>query len=415
MMIYESLPSLNESRAFVSPANWLDWQRDSKSFESLAAWSAQAITLTGEGEATRLNAQLVSEEFFPALRATPALGRTFTSDEDRSGGPNVVILSYGLWRGRFGGDPAIIGKKIELDDNSYEVIGVMAAGFHFVDSDTDCWIPYRLSRQTNWRATAGRFINVVGRLKPALTQAQAQAELENIARRLAETYTFNRDTSVTVVSLREVLSGKVKTALIVLFTAVSALILIACFNVAGMLLARASSRRQEIAVRTSSGATRASIVRQVLVESLILALAGGFAGTAFAQFAVEGVLAFTPGDLIRIAEPAVDGWELVYAIALSCITACIFGLAPALWVRKASSVESLRGIGRSVTSAADSGRMRQALVAGQVAITFVLLTGSGLFVRSLFKLVGANTGLKARNVLTMYVSRRSSGKRAETR
>jgi len=399
-IVYESMPAIHADRTFVSPANWMDWQRQSKSFESLAAWTTGAITLSGQGEPDRLKRQLVSAEFFPLLRAQPLLGRTFTSDDDRPNAPDVVVLSHSLWQRRFGSDPAIVGRRIELDATSYEVVGVMPADFHFVDMDVACWSPLALDRQIDWRKNSGRFINVVGRLKPSVAQAAAQAEMATIARQLSETYTYNRGTSAQVVGLREVLSGKVKRSLLALFAVVGTLVLIACFNVAGMLLARAASRRQEIAIRVSLGAGRASIVRQLLVESLLLAGIGGLAGIAVAQFIVRTVLDLTPRDLIPLTEPTLDGWILLYTLGLSVITGCIFGLAPAVSATQNSFSSQLRGIGRSIT---ESGRMRYGLVTAQIALTLVLLTGAGLFVRSLFKLVGTTTGLDARDVLTVYV------------
>ena len=275
VMVYESLPQLKLEHADVSPANWLDWQRESRSFAALAAWGANAMTLTGEGEPERLNGQSVSAEFLELLGVRPSLGRTFASDDDQPGAHRVVVLSDGFWRHRFGGTSNVIGKTIELDANAYEIVGVMPSGFRFMSPDVDYWVPYALSRTQDWRKTSGRFINVVGRLKPSITQSAAQTELIRIAQQLSATYTFNRDTSVAVVGLREALTGEIKASLVALFAAVGILVLIACFNVASMLLARSAARRQEIAIRASLGASRQAIVRQLLVESMVLAFAGG--------------------------------------------------------------------------------------------------------------------------------------------
>ncbi|HYR43969.1 MAG TPA: ABC transporter permease [Terriglobia bacterium] len=400
MMVYETLPLLKLEHADVSPANWLDWQRESRSFEALAAWSANAMTLTGEGEPQRLNGQAVSAEFFDLLRVPPSLGRTFTMDDDQPDTHRVVVLSGGFWRRRFGGAPNVIGKTIELDANAYEIVGVMPSGFRLVSPDADYWVPYGLSRTRNWRQTSGRFINVVGRLKPSITQSVAQAEMAGIARQLSAAYTFNRDTSVSVVGLREALTGEVKASLLTLFAAVGILVLIACFNVASMLLARSAARRQDFAIRASLGAGRGAIVRQLLVESMVLAFAGGLSGVVVARAGVSALLKFIPQNLMGITEVPLDGSILLYITGLSVLTGSIFGLAPAMSTTRRVFTAHLRGMGRSFTT---SSKLRQHLVTAQIAMTVVLLCGAGLLTRSLMQLVGTKTGMDAHGVLTMYM------------
>jgi putative ABC transport system permease protein len=400
VMVYESLPQLKLEHADVSPANWLDWQRESRSFEALAAWGANAMTLTGEGEPERLSGQSVSAEFFELLRVRPSLGRTFASDDDQPGTHRVVVLSDGFWRRRFGGTSNVVGKTIELDANAYEIVGVMPSGFRFVSPNIDYWVPYALSRTQDWRKTSGRFINVVGRLKASITQSAAQTEMIRIAQQLSATYTFNRDTSATVVGLREALTGQVKSSLLALFASVGILVLIGCFNVASMLLVRSAARRQEIAIRASLGAGRGAIVRQLLVESMVLAFAGGLSGIAVARAGVSALLKFVPQNLMGITEAPLDASVLLYITGLSALTGATFGLAPAMSTTRPVFTSLLKGIGRSFTT---SSKLRQHLVTAQIAMTVVLLCGAGLLTRSLIELVGTKTGMNTRNVLTMYM------------
>jgi predicted permease len=388
------------SRASVSPANWLDWQRDSKTFETLAAWRSTAWTLTGVGEPVRLNVQLVSSEFFPLLAVQPLFGRTISTDDDRPNAPRVVVLSHRLWQGRFGGDPSIAGRVVQLNDRPAEIIGVMPAGFRFIDQENDLWGAYQLDRNRAWRETDGRFINVVGRLRPEATVAAARAEMTGIAQRLAAAHAFNKHTSVMLVPLREELTGQVQRSLVVLYGAVGVLLSIACFNVANLLLARAASRRREIAIRTSLGAGHFAIVRQQLVESLLLSAAGGVVGIALATWSLDALVAFAPADLLRAPSLSIDLRVLLYTLGLSMLTGLIVGIVPALLVTRQSILVSMRAGGQTLTHAP---RIRQILVVCQVALTVVLLCGAGLLVRTLVALERTNAGFDQHDVLTMDV------------
>ena len=393
-------PSNGQVRASVSPANWLDWQRESRTLQALAGWRTSSMTLTGAGEPARLNVQTVSFEFFPLLGVEPILGRAFSEEEDRPNGPRVVVLSHRLWRSRFGGDPNIIGQGIQLNDRGTEIIGVMPPEFRFVYADNDVWIPMQLDRNRAWRDTAGRFMNVVARLQPGATFGSARAEMESIAQRLAATYAFNKHTSVTLVPLREELTGDVHDSLLVLYGAVAVLLAIACFNVANLLLVRAGSRRREIAIRTSLGAGRAAIVRQLLVESLLLAVLGGALGVALAYWSLDALMAFAPADLLRVPELSVDSRVLLYTLGLSMLTGLIVGTVPAVLVARQSVLASIRASGSTVTQAP---RVRQVLVIAQVALTVILLCGAGLLVRTLIELTRANSGFDKQDVLTLEV------------
>jgi putative ABC transport system permease protein len=407
LTIYESLlgadRNLGVKRNVVSPANWLDWQRESRTLQGLAAWQTMlgGVTMTGVGEPTRLNGQAVSSEFFPLLGVEPALGRTFSERDDRPNAPSVIVISHQLWQLRFAGDPNVIGRVVQLNDRPTEIIGVMPAGFRFMYQDNDLWGAYRLDRNQPWRQTSGRFMNVVARLKADTTMTAARAEMEAIARRLAATYTFNKNSTVTLVSLREELTGQVHTSLLILYVAVGVLLSIACFNVANLLLARAASRRQEMAIRTSLGAARLAIVRQLLVESLLLAVAGGALGIALARASLDALLAFAPKDLLRVPELVVDRRVLLYAIGLSVLTGMVVGLVPAVLVARRSIAVSIRANGSAVTQ---SPHVRQALVVCQVAMTAVLLCGAGLLVRTAIALNSTHNGFDKHNVLTMQIT-----------
>ena len=384
----------------VSPANWLDWQRQSRTFSGFAAWRTAAFTLTGVGEPVRLNGQLVSAEFFPLLGVSPLLGRTISAQDDRPKAPSVAILSYELWQRRFAGDPTTIGRTVQLNDRPVEIVGIMPAGFRFIYPDNDVWLAAQFDRNENWRETSGRFIRVVGRIKRGTTLAAARGEMQTIAERLAATYAFNKNTTVDVVPLREELTGQVQSSIVVLYAAVAVLLLIACVNVANLLVARSASRRRELAIRTSLGAGRLAIVRQLLVESSLLAIAGGTLGIALARVSIRALLALAPPDLLRVATLTVDRRVLLYAVALSLLTGIVVGLVPAMVDARRSIVLALRAGGSSVTAAP---RVRQILVVGQVAMTVVLLCGAGLLVRTVIALNRANAGFDKHGLLTMNV------------
>jgi putative ABC transport system permease protein len=410
LMVYESFQgggfggaAQTANRNVVSPANWLDWQRENRTLHGLAAWRTMpgAVTLTGAGEPTRLNAQVVSSEFFPLLGVRPLLGRTISAEDDRPDAPRVVVLSHRLWQQRFAGDPGAIGRSIQLNDRPAQIVGVMPATFRFVYPDNDLWGAYGLNRDAPWRETSGRFINVVARLKPGTTIETARADMEGIGRRLASIHAFNKHTGVTLVPLREELTGQVHTSLLILYVAVAVLLLIACFNAANLLLARAASRQQEIAIRTSLGAGRLAIVRQLLAESLLLSAAGGALGIALARWTLDALVAFAPADLLRAPDLSLDTRVLLYASGLSVLTGLVVGVVPAALAARQSVATSLRTSGSRVTH---SPRTRQALVVCQVAMTVVLLCGAGLLVRTVMALDRVNNGFDKQDVLTMELA-----------
>jgi putative ABC transport system permease protein len=385
----------------VSPANWLDWQARSRTLSSMGIWFNIARTLTGDGEPQRLNGQYVSWEFFQALGVTPLLGRALSADDDRPNAPAVAVLSHRLWQERFGADPGVVGRVIQLDDTPVTVVGVMPDGFRFIQHDTDFWGAFALDRNLPWRQVAGRFTDVVARIAPDATLASADAEMRTIAAALAATHPMNKDHSVALVPLREELTGQVRRSLVMLYAAVGVLLAIACVNVANLLLARSASRRREIAIKTALGAGRLPIVRQLLVESLLLAIAGGVLGLALARWSLDALLAFAPPGLLSVSELTIDRRVLFYAMGLSVATGVVVGLMPALSVVRRSFVERIHQSGHRITQ---SARLRQSLVVAQVALTIVLLCAAGLLVRTVIALNGASGGVDRTNLLTMAVT-----------
>ena len=402
LVMVEEMSLGRNSRADVSPANWLDWQRESRTFRQFAAWQPRAFTLTGAGEPRRVIAQLVSSEFFPLLGVAPHLGRTISVEDDRPNGPRVAVISYRAWHNQLSGDRRAIGSTVQLDDRPYEIVGVMPAGFRFVREDVDVWIASQLDRSRPWRETTdGRFIQVVGRLADGVAIGTARSEMEGIASRLAATYAFNKNMSVTVTPLREVLTGVVRQSVLVLFAGVTVLLAIACFNVANMLLARSASRQREIAVRASLGAGRWAIARSVLLESLLLAGAGGALGLGLARWSLDALLAVGPANLLGVSELFIDRRVLIYAFGLSLATGAIAGLVSTLLFARRSMADALRTRG---SKAGHAPRVRQALVVAQVAMTVVLLCGAGVLVRTLIALDRAPIGFDAHNLLTMRLA-----------
>jgi predicted permease len=391
--IYESIPLYD--RASVSPANWLDWQRESRTFESFAAWNLAQATLTGGGEPVRIAGQKASAELFRVMRMEPLVGRPFTAEDDQPGAAPVALVSHRLWRQRFGEDPAIVGKTLELDGVSHRIVGVMPAEFHLIMRDIDYWVPFALDRARAWRRTEGRYLQVVGRVKSSVSLAAATAEMDAVARRL-QRYPSNKDVTITVVPLREVIGGDARVPLFLLLAVVSVFLLVGCFNVASMVLARSAARRREFAIRVSLGAGRLALVRQLLVESLLLAFLGGLGGLLVAHLVTSGAMG---SDVAQVADVSIDRRVLLYAIGLSLMTGLAFGIAPSLTITRGSAHDHLRG-----AALPHGSRSRQLLVMAQITMTVMLLCAGGLLTRSLNALAGTRTGMDVEHVLTMSIT-----------
>jgi putative ABC transport system permease protein len=393
----------------ISYPNFKDWRERNRVFEGLAATQFDSYNLTGGDEPERLQGRNVSYNFFDVLGVVPAVGRSFRADEDRAGAPRVAVLSHGLWQRRFGGDRKIVGKAIALNGESYTVVGVLPQDYRF-GTQTDVFVPVGLKEddETVRERDNHPGIYAVARLKDGVTFGQAQEEMKGIATRLAEEYPKeNAGNSVTLTPLSEYFVGDIRASLLMLLAAVGFVLLIACANVANLLLARAASRSREIAVRKALGASRFRIVRQLLTESVMLAIAGGTVGLLLAMWGVD-VLRRASLDLLpTTAEIGLDRTVLLFTFGISILTGLLFGLAPALSASKTDLSESLKEGGRSGAEGGPRNLVRSSLVVIEVALSVMLLVGSGLLVRSFMLLRETETGFRQENLLTLQLSYRA--------
>ncbi|HEY0169829.1 MAG TPA: ABC transporter permease [Pyrinomonadaceae bacterium] len=406
-------PAVPEPRGPLSFPDLLDFREQAKSLEYVAAYQGVGTVMsTGPGdEPERVRGVEVMADLFPALGATAARGRVFTREEDREGGPPLIVISDGLWRRRFGGMPDAVGREVRmgLSGRTMTVVGVMPPGFKFPPGESDAVDYYVPFVTENARRAASQlanrdavFIDTVAKVRDGATVEQAAAEVATIARRLEEQYpASNKGRRARAVSLHEDLVGPVRPALLILLGAVGLVLLIACANVANLLLARAAARSREIALRTALGASRGRVVRQLLTESMLLSLAGGAAGLLLAVWGVEAIAKLGPATLPRLAETSIDGRVFLFALGISALTGIIFGLVPALQASKTDLATSLKEGGRSGTAGARSAELRAALVVSEVAISLVLLVGAGLLIKSFRQLLTTDPGYSPARVLAV--------------
>jgi putative ABC transport system permease protein len=393
----------------VAPANFVDWRDASRSFSGMAAMRAPSFApsfiLGGQSEASRLTGQMVSSSFFSVLSVPFMLGRNFLPEEEWPGQNRVAILSYAAWSARFGADPDILGKSITLDDASYTVVGVLPASFEFGNSAADfqersqveIWVPMALDPQKLQRGSHP--LLVIARLKQDVKLAQAQAELDVLAANLAQQYPEqNKDTGIVAVPLADKVTGSVRGALETLLGAVGLVLLIACANVANLLLNRAAGRQKEMAVRIALGASRGRLAQQLLTESLLLASLGGLAGFVLAVAAIAALTPQLPADLSRAAGIAIDTRLLIFTAVIALVTGILFGLGPLFGSWRESAVEALKQNNR--TSTGIQTRLRSGLAVAQIAIAITLLIGAGLMVKSFWALVHVAPGFRSDSILT---------------
>jgi predicted permease len=400
----KSFPGM--TRFAVSPANYLDWERQNRVFENTAIYGYRTYSMTGSGEPESVSAIGVSPDFFRVLRIQPSLGRVFLPEENQNGRGRVAVLSEAFWQTHFASDPNIVGRTISLDSLSYTVVGVIPSKSIFPTSSDpkaqpQLWTP--LAWTDAERAIRGNHnYQVTARLKPGADVKQSQAEMNTISARLEQEYPGDdKGWGAMVVPLRDQLVGDVRPALMVLLGAVGFVLLIACANVANLVLVKTLARQKEIAIRTALGASSARVARQILSETLLLALTGGALGLACAHFGVKLIVAFLAQSLPRTTDITVDGWVLAFTLAVSVLTGVVAGLLPAVRASKTNLNDSLKqGLGRTD---ADSGgnRTRSVLVISEVALSLVLLIGAGLMIRTLSRLRNVDPGLDPHNVLTV--------------
>ena len=405
--IYSSLLQPGLEKIVVSAPELADFREQNNSLDEVAAYDFQGVNVTGGDEPERIRAALFSPNLLPLLGVDPLIGRGFSALEDQPGHSQVAVLSYSLWQRRFAGDPNVTGRSIAVDGKSLEVIGVMRGDFHFPDADTELFLPLTISPELLTEDNRGsHYLSVIARLRPGVSIERAQADVNAVAQRMSVEHasTYRSGYGAHVIAMRDDIVGDVRQTLFILLGAVGFVLLIACANVANLLLARGAARQKEVAVRTALGATRLRLVRQFLTESAILAIVGGGLGLLLALWGVEFLVALSPASIPRINEISLDARVVAVTIGVSLLTGFLFGLAPAMQFSKPDLNETLKDAGRSSTDGRHRQRLRGLLVISELALSIVLLAGAGLMIKSFIRVQGANPGFNTENLLTMRLS-----------
>ncbi|HLW80234.1 MAG TPA: ABC transporter permease, partial [Terriglobia bacterium] len=399
----------------VSYPDFLDWRAQNHVFEQMAVFRTDNTTLTGQGEPANLASAVVSADLFSLLGVKPALGRAFLPEEDKpggAGGGDAVILGHRLWESRFGAAPDIVGRTLRLDNRPFTVVGVMPPGFQFPIQGTpiDLWRTMAVDliappgEKSMGSQRGAHYLDAVAQLRPNVTTAQAQAEMSAIVSRLNKQFSGSAPRAVRIEPELDHLAGDVRSALLVLLAAVGCVLLIACANVANLLLARATSRQRELAIRGALGAGRARVIRQLLTESTLLALLGGALGALLALWGADSLVRLIPQDVPRLAEVSLDRRVLLFTTALSFLTGLLFGLAPAMQAVRSDLTESLKEGGRGSSEGRHRNQLRSILVVTEVAVALVLLVGAGLLIQSFWRLQRVDPGFNPHGVLTFKLS-----------
>ncbi len=413
--IYGETPGATQG--YITYLNFLDWQRESKSFSSMAMYRHEDYNLTGSSQALRVSGYMISADFFSTLGVKPVLGRTFRAEDDQLGAAPVVILGGGFWQRQFGSSAGIVGKSVVLNGASYTVVGVAPPKFSFYGQAYDVYIPLGQWNDPSFRdRRIDMSAHAIGRLKPGVTLGQARADMDDIARNLAVAYPeADKDVGIAVVSMKEDIVGNVQPFLLVLLGAVGFVLLIACVNVANLLLARSMGRSREFAIRAALGASHLRVIRQLLTESILLSGLGGALGLLLAFWATHAVLNTLPGTLPRAGEVSLDSHVLLFTLGVSLLAGVVFGLAPALKASRANLQEVLKESGRGASGARH--RLQGVFVVVEVAMALVLLVGAGLMIRSLAALWRVNPGFNPSHAITFDLSMPSTSATtsAETR
>ncbi|HEY0007020.1 MAG TPA: ABC transporter permease [Pyrinomonadaceae bacterium] len=413
VMVWERNDKKGYGEIPTSLPNFVDLRDSNKVFEGMGAFTDSSFNLTGGDQPEKVTGLRVTASLFSLLGTKPLKGRVFLAEEDQPEAARVLILSHGLWQRSFGANPNLVGQNVSLNGESYTVVGVMPPGFKLPPSFTatiassqytmphaDLWVPLKTDAIPMLREV--RALYMLGRLKPGVTPEAAKAEMSVIARRLQQEYpATDADMEVSVIPLQKQVTGDIRMALIVLLGAVGCVLLIACANVANLLLAKATGRQKEMAIRIALGATRLRIIRQLLTESALLGICGGLLGLLLAFWGVRQLIAFSPPNVSRLSDVRIDGRVLVFTLLVSLLTALIFGLAPALQASKSDLNETLKEGGRSNSGGSRQNLLRSLLVIAEVALALVLLITSGLMLKSFIRLQHVNPGFNAENLITL--------------